>query len=179
METLNHRSFLLRISEDITKEKLEAMKYLCMDCISEGKLETITSPLQLFKELERLKKMDIDNLSFLRELLENVRCLELAGRVNDFNLRRELGLLFLKEQRKQPRYRQDLNDTAVECLVMEASREDQLLKHTGALKKKALGECLSFLRVSGNTIKLRINPLIEFPSKYHLYCTRDYGKIPP
>lgn len=139
METLNRRSFLQRTSENITKEKLEEMKYLCMDCISEGKLETITSPLQLFKELERLKKMDIDNLSFLRELLENVMCLELAGRVNDFNLRRELGLLFLKEQRKQPRYGQDLNDTAVECLVMEESREDQLLNHTGALKKKALG----------------------------------------
>lgn len=139
METLNHRSYLLRISEDITKEQLEEMKYLCMDCISEGKLETITSPLQLFKELERLKKMDIDNLSFLRELLENVRCLELAGRVNDLNLRRELELLFLKEQRKEPRYRQDFNDTAIECLVMEESREDQLLNHTGALKKKALG----------------------------------------
>ena len=108
-----------------------------MDFISEGKLETITSPLQLFKELERLKIMDIDNLSFLKELLENVTCLELEGRLNDFILRRKL---CLEEQRKQLRYGKDLKDAVVKCLVMGESRGDQPLSHTEALKVS--GECL-------------------------------------
>lgn len=136
MET-NYRSFILRIAENITKEKLEQMKYLCMDFISEGKLETITSPLQLFKELERLKMMDIDNLSFLRELLENVTCLELVGRLNDFILQRKL---CLEEQRKQLRYGKDLCDAVGKCLVMGESRGDQPLSRTEALKTS--GECL-------------------------------------
>ena len=108
-----------------------------MDFISEGKLETITSPLQLFKELERLKMMDIDNLSFLRELLENVTCLELVGRLNDFILQRKL---CLEEQRKQLRYGKDLCDAVGKCLVMGESRGDQPLSRTEALKTS--GECL-------------------------------------
>ena len=95
------RSFLLRLSYDITEEKLEQIKYLCSDDIPERDLEIIDSPLRLFKDLERRQMIGIDNLTFLRELLTDAMCPLLVTKVDDFELRREVELLCLKKQRQQ------------------------------------------------------------------------------
>lgn len=100
MEREHYRTFLLRISEHITDEKLKQLKYLCSDDIPEGDLEKISSPLELFRDLERRKMIGIDNLSFLQKLLADVTCFQLATKVDDFTSRREVELLCLKKQRR-------------------------------------------------------------------------------
>lgn len=98
-----YRTFLLGISEQITEEKLRQLKYLCSDDIPEGDLEKISCPLDLVRDLERRQKIGIDNLSFLQNLLSNVRCVQLANEVGDFSLRREVELLFLGKRRGEVR----------------------------------------------------------------------------
>lgn len=118
MET-DFRSFLLRLSSDITKEKLEQIKYLCFDDIPERDLENISSPLQLFKVLERRQMIGIDNLSFLRKLLSDVMCLSLVTNVDDFTSRREVKLLWLKTQRGHVNCQQEVQTIPrLECVPL-------------------------------------------------------------
>lgn len=95
----SYRNLLLEIAEDLTPKILEDLKFLCLDDIGEGELEQISSPLKLFKALERRELLGINDLSFLQDLLTNVKCIQLANKVKDFTLRRELELLGLNEQR--------------------------------------------------------------------------------
>lgn len=132
MET-NYRTFLLRLSENITEEKLEQLKYLCMGEIPEGSLETINSPLQLFKDLERRQMIGIDNLSFLRQLLTDVMCLQLASRVDDFISRREVELFCLERQRQRLSCSRDPKDSRLECVAMSGGRRDHSSGHREAL----------------------------------------------
>ncbi|KAL9984602.1 hypothetical protein ACROYT_G006915 [Oculina patagonica] len=119
METTSFRSFLLRVSDDITKEKLEQIKYLCSDDIPERDLEIISSPLQLFKDLERRQMIGIDNLSFLQKLLTDVTCLQLVTKVDDFISRREVELFCLKTQRRQVNRQQEIRkNPKVECVPL-------------------------------------------------------------
>lgn len=97
------RILLLRISDHITVGNLEKLKFLCSDVIEEGELEEMNSPLKLFKALERRELVGVDNLLFLRELLANVKCFQMATEVDDFTLRREIELTGLKEQRQKQR----------------------------------------------------------------------------
>lgn len=99
MESNDYRAFLLRISDHITEEKLKQLKYLCLDYIPEGDLEKISSPLNLFRDLERRHMIGIHDLSFLRKLLENVTCFHLATKVDDFTLRQDVQMLLLEKQR--------------------------------------------------------------------------------
>ena len=95
----SYRNLLLQIAENVTPKILEDLKFLCLDDIGEGELEQISSPLKLFKALERRELLGINDLSFLQDLLTNVKCIQLAKEVKDFTLRRELELLGLNEQR--------------------------------------------------------------------------------
>lgn len=110
----SYRSFLLRISGDITEDKLEQMKYLCSDDIPERDLENINSPLRLFKDLERRQMIGIDNLTFLRKILTDAICPLLVTKVDDFESRREVELSCLKMQRQQ-----------IECRKQQLKQEVQ------------------------------------------------------
>ena len=103
MESNNFRAFLLRISDHITEEKLRQLKYLCSDEIPDGDLEKISSSLDLFKDLQRRQIIGVDNLSFLKQLLSDVTCFQLASKVDDFITRREVQLLYLEKQRGEDR----------------------------------------------------------------------------
>ncbi|XP_068711733.1 uncharacterized protein [Montipora foliosa] len=95
---LSYRTLLLRISENITASDLEKLKFLCLDFIPDGELETIDSALKLFKALERRSKLAENDLTFLCYLLTNVNCLRLSQAIGDFVTRRELESLGLKTQ---------------------------------------------------------------------------------
>lgn len=95
---LSYRTLLLGISENITASDLEKLKFLCLDFIPDGELETIDSALKLFKALERRSKLAENDLTFLCYLLTNVNCLRLSHAIGDFVTRRELESLGLKTQ---------------------------------------------------------------------------------
>ena len=58
----SYRNLLLQIAENVTPKILEDLKFLCLDDIEEGELEQISSPLKLFKALERRELLGINDL---------------------------------------------------------------------------------------------------------------------
>lgn len=72
----SYRNLLLQIAENVTPKILEDLKFLCLDDIEEGELEQISSPLKLFKALERRELLGINDLKFLQDLLTNVKCIQ-------------------------------------------------------------------------------------------------------
>lgn len=70
----NFRLKLAEIASKIETEKLERMKFMCIDFIPDGDLEKILSPEQLFTELEHRSILAPNRLAFLQ------KCLEIAGR---------------------------------------------------------------------------------------------------
>ena len=125
METTDFRTFLLRISDHITEEKLKQLKYLCSDDIPEGDLEKISSPLDLFRDLERRQMIRIDNLSFLKKLLEDVTYFQLATKVDEFTLRQEVHLLCLEKQRRQVNCRGEVRE--MKGISMAGGRRNHFL----------------------------------------------------
>lgn len=94
-----YRKLVLDISQCITCEdgSLNELKYLCGDLLPCGICETITTPLQLFEELEKRGNVGLDNLDFFIDLLTNAKYLKLAGLVRDLKLKIELQRLSLSK----------------------------------------------------------------------------------
>ncbi|XP_056383577.1 FAS-associated death domain protein [Hyla sarda] len=76
---------LLRISEKLNNEELEGMKFLCQKQIVKKKMETITSPIHLFRHLKELTEISEDDLGFLVVLLNTINRPDLAQEVERFH----------------------------------------------------------------------------------------------
>lgn len=66
-------SVLLRISDGLKKDNLEAMKFLCSDDIGKKKLEKVVNGIQLFQYLQEMQKIGVGNTQYLRTLLTNIK----------------------------------------------------------------------------------------------------------
>lgn len=75
---------LLKISGKLDEKELEDMKFLCQKKIVKKKLETITSPIHLFRHLKELVEISEDDLRFLVELLNTINRPDLAQEVERF-----------------------------------------------------------------------------------------------
>ncbi|XP_040184074.1 FAS-associated death domain protein [Rana temporaria] len=75
---------LLGIAGKLTDTDLSNMKFLCQDKIPRKKMETITSPTDLFIKLMELTEISKDNLNFLIELLQHTLRHDLAKEVKAF-----------------------------------------------------------------------------------------------
>ncbi|XP_072278186.1 FAS-associated death domain protein [Pyxicephalus adspersus] len=75
---------LLGISRKLSEANLNDMKFLCKEKIPRKKMETITSPTELFTKLQELAEMSKDNLTFLIELLQQAHRNDLADEVKGY-----------------------------------------------------------------------------------------------
>ncbi|KAM3918736.1 FAS-associated death domain protein [Leptodactylus fuscus] len=75
---------LLKISDSLSQKELEDMKFLCQGPIVRKKMESITSPIHLFRQLQELVLISEDDLSFLVKLLNNIKRYDLAQEVENF-----------------------------------------------------------------------------------------------
>ncbi|KAK3092022.1 hypothetical protein FSP39_024501 [Pinctada imbricata] len=62
---------LLQLSKSLNDEDLENMKFLCKDMIKKREREKITTPIELWEQLETREKLGPQNLTFLKTLLAN------------------------------------------------------------------------------------------------------------
>ncbi|KAJ8413080.1 hypothetical protein AAFF_G00106620 [Aldrovandia affinis] len=74
---------LLQISEGLSRDNIDAMKFLCPD-IGKKKLEKITSGIQLFQCLRETNQIGADNTEFLRRLLTEIKRVDLIEILNNF-----------------------------------------------------------------------------------------------
>ena len=65
----SYRSFLLELSNSLTTENLQELKFLCADVIPAGRLDRITQGIGLFGAMERLNMLSEENRDFLASKL--------------------------------------------------------------------------------------------------------------
>ncbi|XP_064192326.1 protein FADD [Anguilla rostrata] len=74
---------LLQISEDLSPENVEQIKFLCPD-IGKKRLEKINNGIQLFQCLREMNKIGPDNTKFLRSLLNSIKRADLLEILSNF-----------------------------------------------------------------------------------------------
>lgn len=79
------RKFLLSIAQEINSEKLGLMKFGCGHLITGAEFDEIKKPFQLFELLIRKNKISKHDLTFLGDLLKDVRLDNLKERVQNYN----------------------------------------------------------------------------------------------
>ncbi|XP_067903027.1 protein FADD [Heterodontus francisci] len=72
------------ISQNLTKDNLEALKFLCKEHIGKRKLENIGSGIQLFQVLEELNLLSPEDTKTLTELLANIQRPDLQIKLSTF-----------------------------------------------------------------------------------------------
>lgn len=78
-------NFLLNdISQNLSQEELDSMKFLCKD-IGKRRLEKLSSGLQLFQALEEQDKLSKEDTQFLAKLLSNIKRSDLEKKLAAFH----------------------------------------------------------------------------------------------
>ena len=70
---------LLKVSQHITQNDLEMLKFLCKEIVPAGQLEKITSPIKFLTKLEELDLIRAEDMSFLEQVLEVIGKLHLKS----------------------------------------------------------------------------------------------------
>uniref|UniRef100_UPI003AADE494 FAS-associated death domain protein n=1 Tax=Centroberyx gerrardi TaxID=166262 RepID=UPI003AADE494 len=83
MSSLQFNAVLLAISNELTPEQLEKMKYLCED-IGKRDKEKIDTGLKLFDALTQRTKLGPDNTKFLCYLLTHANRKDLSDKLNGY-----------------------------------------------------------------------------------------------
>ncbi|XP_071400318.1 FAS-associated death domain protein [Centroberyx affinis] len=88
MSSLQFNAVLVAISNELTRDELEQMKYLCDD-IGKRDKEKIDTGLKLFQALTQRNKLGADNTGFLSCLLTHANRQDLSDRLNGYESQAE------------------------------------------------------------------------------------------
>uniref|UniRef100_A0A3Q4BJM5 Uncharacterized protein n=1 Tax=Mola mola TaxID=94237 RepID=A0A3Q4BJM5_MOLML len=77
-------AFLLKISNQLSEEQLNNMKFLCRDTIGKRDMEQIKTGIGLFQILTERRKLGTDDMGLLRELLTQIQRYDLVDKVKYF-----------------------------------------------------------------------------------------------
>lgn len=66
------RSAVRKLTDHLTSEDVEGMKFVCEGTVPTGRLEQVQDALSLFQALEERGKLSADNLTFLHDLLDAI-----------------------------------------------------------------------------------------------------------
>ncbi|XP_072129290.1 FAS-associated death domain protein isoform X1 [Mobula birostris] len=83
-EGMRFKVLLSDISQNLTGENLETLKFLCKDDIGKRRLETLVSGIQLFQVLEELSLLSQEDTSFLGQLLKSIKRPDLEKKLSDY-----------------------------------------------------------------------------------------------
>ena len=79
-----YRKLMIYIAHELKVEDLMDMKYMCRDILSVGKLETVTTPLDLIQRLEEVDELGKEKLETLVELLQEAGRNDLKQKVAEY-----------------------------------------------------------------------------------------------
>ncbi|AWP02140.1 putative FAS-associated death domain protein-like [Scophthalmus maximus] len=143
MSSLQFNSVLLEISNQLSGDELDKMKFLCRDKIGKKDMEKISSGVRLFQLLTERGELGAEKPEFLSKCLEHIRRRDLADMLQSFEspcgigshpdreeteviaenlgkmwrkLGRKLGLNEVKLESIYRRHPTDLEETVVELL---------------------------------------------------------------
>jgi hypothetical protein len=75
------RTLLLEIAQALRQEELSELKVVCRSFIPAGRAEFITTPHELFQEMESLGKVSVYNRWFLAESLDTIGRMDLRDKL--------------------------------------------------------------------------------------------------
>lgn len=84
MESVDLKSTLLRISQQLSKEQLDQLVFLCKGIITKKEVENIDTGLKLFTLLMERQKLADNDTDFLRDILEQIHRPDLAEKLQPF-----------------------------------------------------------------------------------------------
>lgn len=84
MESFDLKSTLLHISDQLSKEQLDKLKFLCKDHIPKKDAEKIDTGLKLFTLLMERQKLADNDTDFLCEILEKIHRPDLVAKLQPF-----------------------------------------------------------------------------------------------
>lgn len=84
MGSMEFNAFLLKISNQLSEEQLNNMKFLCRDTIGKRDMEQIKTGIGLFQILTERRKLGTDDMGLLRELLTQIQRYDLVDEVKYF-----------------------------------------------------------------------------------------------
>ncbi|XP_044052673.1 protein FADD [Siniperca chuatsi] len=84
MSSLQFNSVLLEISNQLSSEQLDQMKFMCRDMIGKRELEKISTGRQLFQVLTERGRLGADNTDWLCQLLKLIQRQDLSDQLNGF-----------------------------------------------------------------------------------------------
>lgn len=84
MESTDFNATLLRISDQLSKEHLDKLRFLCKDIIRKKEAENIDTGFKLFTLLMERQKLADNDTDFLCEILENINRPDLAAKLQPF-----------------------------------------------------------------------------------------------
>ncbi|XP_019935769.2 FAS-associated death domain protein [Paralichthys olivaceus] len=88
MSSLQFNAVLLEISNQLSSDELDKMKFLCRGKIGKKNMEKINSALKLFQFLTERGELGADKTEPLSELLQQIQRLDLADKFNTYESRR-------------------------------------------------------------------------------------------
>ena len=75
------RSLLLELSNSLTANELEELKFLCGDVLPRGRLDSIKKGFELFEALEHLNKLSEKKRDFLASKLSALNRVDLSNKL--------------------------------------------------------------------------------------------------
>ncbi|XP_037306252.2 FAS-associated death domain protein-like [Pungitius pungitius] len=111
MSSLKFNKLLLDISNQLTQDQLDKMKFLLKDMVGKKELEKITSGTQLFQVLTERRQLGGDQTEYLSKLLQDIHRADLSDKLDNF----ENGSAFCDDQ-PDPSERAKL-DTATDVIA--------------------------------------------------------------
>ncbi|KAI3377221.1 hypothetical protein L3Q82_009133 [Scortum barcoo] len=84
MDSLPFNSVLLEISDQLSADQLEQLKFLCQDLIGKREREKISRGQRLFELLMQRGRLGPDNTDYLSQLLTKVHRRDLSDKLNTF-----------------------------------------------------------------------------------------------
>lgn len=90
---LEFREMLAKIGRRVDNESLEDLKYQCRDVIGPGRLERVNTTQGLFELLEERDELNMDDVTFLLKILQNVGRIDLCKVVKDYSSKTDFSKL--------------------------------------------------------------------------------------
>lgn len=84
MSSFKFNAILLEISNQLTKDQLEGIKFLCRDVVGKREQEKIDSGSKLFQSLTERGKLGVDNKEYLCRLLQEIQRHDLSDKLKHF-----------------------------------------------------------------------------------------------
>ena len=78
------RTFLNTIANELISDELDELKYLCYPRLTNARLQKVNSPQQLFVAISEVICEEDGQLIWLKELLRDIRRLDLEKRIETF-----------------------------------------------------------------------------------------------